>query len=74
MKLNFRTSARGYIQIKFLDCYNNPIEGFVSCEHFGDTVSRIIDFDKPLSELNGREVKMEFVMSDAELFSMTFED
>lgn len=74
LKINFKTSARGYIQIKFLDNFNNPIEGFVSCEHFGDTTSRVIDFDKPLSELNGREVKMEFIMSDAELFSITFDD
>ncbi len=74
LKMNFRTSARGYIQLKFLDEYNNPIEGFVSCEHFGDTTTRIIDFDKPLSELNGREVKLDFTMSDAELYSITFED
>ena len=74
LKLNFRTSARGYIQLKFLDEYNNPIAGFVSCEHFGDTTERIIRFDKPLSEINHRQVKLEFIMSDAELFSFRLED
>ena len=74
MKINFRTSARGSVQVKFLDEYNNPIEGYVSCEQFGDTTARIVDFDRPLSALNGHVVRLEFVMSDAELFSMTFTD
>ena len=74
LKINFRTSARGFIQVKFLDEYNNPIEGFISCDHFGDTTKRIIDFDKPLKELKNREVKLDFTMSDAEIYSITFED
>ena len=74
MKINFRTSARGSVLVKFLDEYNNPIEGYVSCEHFGDTTTRIVDFDRPLSALNGQVVRLEFVMSDAELYSMTFTD
>ena len=72
LSINFRTSARGSVSVKFLDEYNNPYEGFVSCEHFGDTTHRKILFDRPLSELHGKVVKMEFVMSDAELYSMTF--
>ena len=73
LKLNFRTSARGYVCVSVLDGYSNAIEGCISCPHFGDTVQRIIDFDKPLSELKGSTVKLEFIMSDAEIYSMTIE-
>ena len=72
LSLNFRTSARGYVTVSFLDEYGNAIEGYVSCPHFGDTADRIIDFDKPLSELRGKEVSLNFTMSDAEIYSMTF--
>ena len=74
LKLNFATSARGCIYLRILDEYNIPIEGYTTCEIFGDSIERVIDFDKPLSELAGRTVKFEFTMSDAEIFSMTFEE
>lgn len=73
LKLNFRSSARGYIQISVLDAYSNAIEGYISCPHFGDTTERIIDFEKSLSELKGKEVKLRFMMSDAEIYSMRIE-
>ncbi len=74
LKLNFATSARGCIYLRILDEYNIPIEGYSTFEIFGDSIDRAIDFDKPLSELSGKAVKFEFTMSDAEIFSMTFEE
>jgi hypothetical protein len=74
LKLNFATSARGGIYLRILDEYNIPIEGYSTCEIFGNSVDRVIDFDKPLSELVGRAVRFEFTMSDAEIFSMTFSE
>ena len=74
LKLNFSTSARGGIYLRVLDENNIPIEGYSTCEIFGDSLDRVVDFDAPLSALNGRTVKFEFTMSDAEIFSMTFED
>jgi hypothetical protein len=74
LKLNFSTSARGGIYLRILDVNNVPIEGYSTCEIFGDSIDRIIDFDAPLSALSGKPVKLEFTMSDAEIFSMTFED
>lgn len=74
LKLNFSTSARGGIYLRILDEYNIPIEGYSTFEIFGDSIDRIIDFDKPLSELSGKAVKFEFTMSDAEIFSMTFDE
>lgn len=71
LHVNFRTSARGFIKIMLLDECANPIDGYVSCEHFGDTTDRLIRFDKPLADLSGQTVRMKIVMSDAELFSFS---
>ena len=60
--------------LRVLDEYSIPIEGYSTAEIFGNSVDRAVDFDKPLSELAGRTVKFEFTMSDAEIFSMTFEE
>ncbi|MBE6572288.1 MAG: hypothetical protein E7656_08590 [Ruminococcaceae bacterium] len=74
LSINFATSARGYIIIRILDEDGNPIEGFATCELFGDTVSRTVDFEKPLAELWGKKVRFEFSMCDAQLYSMTFSE
>ena len=74
LKLNFSTSARGGIYLRILDVNNIPIEGYSTYEIFGDSLDRIIDFDAPLSALNGKAVKFEFTLSDAEIFSMTIDD
>ncbi|MBQ9131147.1 MAG: hypothetical protein IJX62_01575 [Clostridia bacterium] len=74
LKLNFSTSARGGMYLRILDLNSIPIEGYSTYEIFGDSLDRIIDFDAPLSALNGRPIKFEFTLSDAEIFSMTFDD
>ena len=74
LKLNFSTSARGGIYIRILDVNNVPLEGYSTYEIFGDSLDRIIDFDAPLSALNGKAIKFEFTLRDAEIFSMTFVD
>jgi hypothetical protein len=70
--LNFSTSARGGINVKFLDEDGNVLEGYESCEIFGDSVSRRIDFESDLSKLKGRAVRLEFDIKDAEIYAMTF--
>ena len=72
LSMNFCTSARGGIYIKVLDEYSNPIEGYSTCEMFGDSVNRIIDFDKPFGELQGKKIRLQFEMRDAELFALGF--
>ncbi|MBE6541950.1 MAG: hypothetical protein E7672_05840 [Ruminococcaceae bacterium] len=75
IKMNFRTSARGYIKIQILDHRGVPFkEGYTTCEIFGDSIDRIIDFEKSLSDLHGKVVSMEITMCDAEIFSLTFGD
>ena len=70
LTLNFRTSARGSIFLRILDDKNLPMEGYSTCELFGDALDRIVDFDKPLSDLCGKTVRFEFLMRDAELYAM----
>lgn len=72
LSLNFRTSCRGCIYITLLDERNNVIDGYTSCELFGDSLSRKIEFDKPLSKLCGKTVSLEFKMCDAEIYSVRF--
>lgn len=71
LKISFRTSARDSIYVSVLYSAGKPIDGYRSCELFGDTVDRTVDFEKPLAELGGRKVKLSFTMSDAETFSIT---
>lgn len=72
LSMNFRTSVRGNVYVRILDELSNPIDGYLSCELFGDSLDRVIDFDKPLQELHGRTIRLEFVMSDAEIFALRF--
>lgn len=69
LEINFSTSAAGGVYINFLDEDGNKIEGYESCEYFGDTISRKINFEKSLSELNGKSVRMEILLSDADIYS-----
>jgi len=70
LSVNFRTSARGYLFVSVLDEAGNSIEGYRSCELFGDSNERRVDFERALSELKGRTVRFCFEMSDAEIFSL----
>ncbi len=75
LTLNFKTSARGYIFVRVLDYYGKPFEGFQSYEIFGDAYDRPVLFDSgaELSKLKGKPIRLEFVMSDADIYSMKFE-
>ena len=73
LSLNFRTSARGFVYVTVLDEQGREIEGYRSCELFGDSLSRRVDFERPLSELRGRVIRFRFEMSDAELYALWFE-
>ena len=69
LEVNFATSAAGSLYISFLDNDGNRIVGYESCELFGDTVSRKVKFKKSLLDLNGKKVRMEILMSDADIYS-----
>jgi hypothetical protein len=69
LSLNFSTSARGYIYVTMSDGKNK----ITSCELFGNTLDRKVPFEGDLSKFVGKEVTLEFVMSDADLYSMQFQ-
>lgn len=66
--LNFSTSARGFMYVT-AKCGKDEIK---SCELFGNSISRIVPFDSDLNAFCGKEITLEFTMSDADLYSMQF--
>jgi len=68
LSLNFSTSARGYIYVT-VKCGKEAVH---SCELFGDTLDRTVPFDGELEAFAGKEITLEFTMSDADLYSMQF--
>ena len=69
LEINFKTSAAGSVYINMLDESGNKLEGYESCELFGNTTSRKVNFERALTGLNGKMVRMEILMSDAEIYS-----
>lgn len=72
LSVNFATSAVGYLRIELLDENGKAIEGYCSGRLFGDSVDRPVDFEKPLSELHGKNVRMRITMRDCDFYSFTF--
>ncbi len=70
--MNFATSALGFVRIRILDENGAPIEGYDYGNHFGDSVDRIVGFEKSLKELNGKAVRLEITMSDSDFYSFCF--
>ncbi len=74
LAINFRSSARGGIIVRVLDEQGNPLEGYTSCELFGDSLHRAVRFEKPLSALRGQVICLEFEMKDAALYALRIEE
>ena len=72
MFLNFATSARGGVTVSVCDADGETIDGYTSYVMFGDSVERIVEFEKPLSLLRGKTVRLKFRMSDAHIYSFEF--
>lgn len=73
MFINFATSASGGLNIEVLDKGGNPIDGYESGVLFGNNINRPVEFEKPLSDLVGKEIKIRFKLNDCHLYSYTFE-
>ena len=79
LELNFSTSAAGSIYIEIQDADGNPINGYSladSDEIFGDTISRKVTWNgsSDVEQLAGSPIRLRFVMSDADLYSLKFRD
>ncbi len=72
LELNFETGAMGTLIITVCDEDGNEIEGYKTCEMFGDTVGRPAVFQKELKELEGKPIRLKFYLKDADLYSFKF--
>ncbi|MBQ8813031.1 MAG: hypothetical protein IJZ85_00840 [Lachnospiraceae bacterium] len=70
--VNFSTSAAGHMRIYFEDINGNIAGDYDSGELFGDSIDRMVDFKRPLSDIKGQEVKMCVELYDAEIYSFQF--
>jgi len=75
LNINFATSAIGSVRITLLDDAGDAIPGYESCEIFGDSLERPVDFAGgiDLSALAGRPVRMRIDLQDADIFSFKFD-
>ncbi len=74
LSINFSTSPIGFCYVDILDESGKPIDGYHSCELFGNTTDRTVYFgdSKDVSKLAGRPVKLKFTMRDADIYSFIF--
>ena len=79
LSLNFASSVFGSLRVEVQDADGKPLPGFTlddSIELYGDTVARnaIWKNDADLGTLAGKPVRLRFVMRDADLYSIKFEE
>ncbi|MDP4285727.1 MAG: hypothetical protein Q8891_15020 [Bacteroidota bacterium] len=79
LSLNFSTSAAGSIQVEIQDTNGNPLPGFTlqDCSPvFGDTIERTVTWNNStdVSSLAGKQVRLMFVLKDADLYSFQFQE
>ena len=77
LEINYSTSAAGQLLVELLDAKGKPIPGFTAsdCEPiYGDHIARVVRWKggADVSRLSGQIVKLNFKMSDADLFSFRF--
>jgi len=72
LEINYATSGLGSIRVIICDQTGAAIEGYDSDLIWGDMIDRNIDFDKPLSDLKGKPVRIRFEMKDADIYSFKF--
>ena len=72
LEINFATASLGHVRIYICDEEGNEIEGYDSKKHFGNSLGRTIKFEKPLSCLAGKTVRLKFEIKDADLYSFKF--
>lgn len=73
LKVNFATSALGYLKIWLCDENGVPIEGYESGKLFGNSVSRPVDFISDLAAISGKQVRMKVELKDADMYSFRFD-
>jgi hypothetical protein len=75
--LNFATSAAGFIRVEVRDAAGNVVPGLSlgeSPEMIGNEIEREVRWKsgKTLADYPGKEIQLQFVMKDADLYAMRF--
>ncbi len=75
--INFSTSAAGFVKVEILDLEGNPIKGFElenATELIGNEIEKKVTWknNPNLKKLNGKPIRLRFVMKDADLYSIKF--
>ena len=79
LTVNALTQGGGHVAVELQDAVGNPIPGFAlaDCEGLvGEEVDRVVRWKRgsAVSGLAGRPIRMRFVLRDADLFSIKFDD
>lgn len=72
LEVNFASSAVGDMVVTVCDEDGNELEGYKTYRMFGDSVCRKVKFEKPLSALNGKPIRLKFNLRDCDLYSFKF--
>ena len=77
LSLNYATSALGSLRVEIQDASGTPLPGYSlgdSDELFGDSIDQNAGWNEStdVSSLVGQTVRLRFVLSDSDLFSMQF--
>ena len=77
LMLNFSSSAAGSLRVEIQDADGTPVEGYrlEDCSPtFGDELEREVYWKSgpDVGELAGRDVRLRFVLKDADLFAFRF--
>jgi hypothetical protein len=78
LAINYATSAAGSVRVELRDRNNKPIPGFTlrQCSDiYGDEIERVVEWtDGPdVGRLAGKQIRVRFVMKDADLYSLRFQ-
>jgi len=78
LMLNYSTSAAGSVQVEIQDAKGQPVPGFSLAESealYGDSLAQAALWkgNPDLATLAGQPVRLRFVLSDADLYSLRFE-
>lgn len=72
LEINFASSAFGDVTITVCDEYGNELEGYKSFKIFGDSVNRVVEFEKDLKDLENKPIRLKFRLRDCDLYSFKF--
>ena len=72
LEVNFSSSAMGDMVITVCDEEGNELEGYKTYRMFGDSVCRLAEFEKDLSALAGKPIRLKFNLRDTDIYSFKF--